>query len=79
MYDIFLCRVMFSWKLRWLYLIDCEVLIVDYLIEELELTPLKVKGWKALEGREPLKIGGIENVLEILRKLAVRVFRGVCW
>jgi hypothetical protein len=58
--------------------VDCEILIVDYLIEELELTPLKGEGWKASEGREPLKIGGIENVLENPCKLAVRVFMGVC-
>jgi hypothetical protein len=48
---------------------DCEVLIVDSLIEELDLTPLKVeylKGRKALEGREPLKIGDNENVWEPL-------------
>jgi hypothetical protein len=35
---------------------DCEVLIVDFLIGDLELTSLKVeylKGHKALEEREP--------------------------
>ena len=48
---------------------DCEVFIVDSHIKKLELTPLKVKylkGWKALEGREPLKFGDIENVWELL-------------
>ena len=72
----------------WLYFVnECEVLIVGSLIKELELTLLKAeysKGHKALEGREPLKIGDIENVWEPLElenpcKLVVRVFRGVCW
>jgi hypothetical protein len=47
------------------------VLIVDFLIEELEHTPLKVeylKGGKALEGREPLKTSDNENVWEPLHK-----------
>jgi hypothetical protein len=46
---------------------DCEVLSVDSLMEELELTPLKVeylKGHRALKRKKSLEIGGIENVWE---------------
>ena len=46
-------------KLR-LYLVnDCEVLVVDFLTWDLELTPLKVeylKGHKALEGESPYNL-----------------------
>ena len=61
-------------------------MIVYSLIKELELASLKVdnlKGWKPLEGRDPLKTGGIENMwepllLEIPYKSTVWVCIVVC-
>lgn len=63
---------------------DCEVLRVNFLVEELELTPLKVEylnGWKALEEREGAPQNwwsgehlGVFVWLEIPIKLAIRSF-----